>query len=79
MDRQELERDFSSQRNTLLRHLFKLTSVDGKSTGNPRNFDKAPGVIMVVRVTGTKAWDFIMAAKDSFPKLQMAQVVSLDL
>lgn len=41
VDRQLLERNLSSQRKALLGHLFKLTSVDVKSTGDFRNFDNA--------------------------------------
>lgn len=71
MDRQELERDLFSQRETLLKPLFKLTSIDGKSTGDPMNIGMALGVITMVRIAGTKAWHFIAEAKDSFPELQM--------
>lgn len=62
-----------------MRLLFKLTSVNSKLTGNHRNLDKVPGIITVVRISGTKALDFIKVAKDSFLKLQMAQVESPNL
>lgn len=57
--RQELERDLTFQMKAL--EMFKLTSVDGKltsvdgkSTGDPSNFDKAPSVITIRRIAGTK-------------------------
>lgn len=66
MDRKELERDLCSQRKALLTPLFKLISVNGISTGDPRNFDEVPGVIMVIRTAGTITWDFTVAAKDCY-------------
>lgn len=78
MDRQVLQRDHY-QRKTFLRLSFKLTSVDGKSTDDPRDFDNAPGLITVVRNANTKAWELIEGTKDSFSKIRMAQVESPEL
>lgn len=48
---------------------FLGSSVDGKSTESPRNFPKAPRKITLIRNTGRlKAWDLIVAAKESFPE-----------
>lgn len=81
MDREALERDLSSRRKALLRHLLKCTSVDRKSTDEPRNFPRVPGVITLIRNTrgNLKVWEHLAGAKDVFPKLRMAQIVSSEL
>lgn len=53
-----------SQKKSLLRRLFKMTSVNGKSVEDPRNFPKEPGHITWFRETGRvlKAWDHLLGA-----------------
>lgn len=70
--------DFSAHRKALLRPLFKYTSVDFPSIEDPRNFPCTPGVFNLIRNTGgrLKIWDMISAAKESFPRLRIAQVAS---
>lgn len=60
----------SSETFPLLRLLFKCTSIDGKSTEDPRNFPGAP----VLLPSYETPEDFL-----AFPKLQMAHTVSPDL
>lgn len=48
---QVLERELFTQKKALLRPLFKLTSVVGKFTEEPRNFFQAAGVITLKRNT----------------------------
>lgn len=83
IDRQALERDFSSQKKPLLWLLYKCSSVDGKSTKDLRNFPKAPGVIMIIRVRNTsgnlKVWDYLMMAKSAFRDIRMVQLESPEL
>lgn len=81
MDREALERDFSSQRRIFLRPLFKYTAVDGLSTKDPNNFPNAPGVVTLIRNTGEnlKVWDHLTGAKDVYSKLQLAQIESPEL
>lgn len=59
VDRKALESDLSSQRKTLLKPLFKYTSVHVPSTEDPGNFPNAPGLINLIRSTGEKlkVWD----------------------
>lgn len=80
-DRQVTERDHSSLRRALLRLLFNLTSVDGKSTEDPRNFTKAPRVITLIRNSSGsfKVWDFNSATKEPFPESRVVQVESPEL
>lgn len=52
IDGQALERHLSAQIKARLRRLFNYTSVDGKSTEDPRNFPQAPVVITLIRNTG---------------------------
>lgn len=58
IDKRALERDLSLQRKALFRPLFKCTSVDGKSTDDPRNLPDVPGVIMLIRGK-LKVWDHL--------------------
>lgn len=73
--RQAAVKDFSSQMKSLLRVLFKCTSVYDKSTEHPHNFPNASGVITLVRNTGgnLKVWDYLVGAKDTFPNIRMIQ------
>lgn len=50
MDRKELEKVMPAHKKALLGSLFKLSSVDGKSVEDPRNFSRVPGVITCVRL-----------------------------
>lgn len=58
---------------------MRETSPPRKSTGDLRNFDNTSGIITLIRIEGTKAWDFTVTAKDSFLKLRMTQVESSKL
>lgn len=60
-----LERDLSSQKKTLLRPLFKFTSVDLPLPENSKNFPEAPGVLMLIQNCGgkLKVWELLDAAK----------------
>lgn len=72
------QRDLSSQRKPHLGPLFKFASIDGKSTEDPKNFPKAPGVITLISNSGhkLKVWDFLAASKKSSPNIRMAQFES---
>lgn len=76
--RQALEWDLSSQRKSLLRYLFKCSTVNSKSTEDPRNFPDDPGRITLLRNTGEnlKVWDHLADAKDAFHNIRMAQIES---
>lgn len=59
-----------------MRLLFKCTSLNGKSTENPRNNPKVPGVITLVWNTGRKVLDYILEAKNAFQDIRMIQLAS---
>lgn len=72
-----MERELFAQKKALLRPLFKLTSIVGKFTKEPRNFFQAAGVITLKRNTAggnLRMWDNLTRAKDSFPNIKMAQI-----
>lgn len=52
VDRWELEKGLSAHKKVHLSPLFKLTSVDGKSVEDLRNFPEAPRVITFIKDTG---------------------------
>lgn len=58
VDKEEYKKSLSNQKKALLRLLFKLDTMNGKSVEDPRNFTDAPGVIACVRDTGgyLKVW-----------------------
>lgn len=49
MDRQVLERDIYTQKEALLKHLFNVISVEGKSAEDPRNSPQGLGEITQIR------------------------------
>lgn len=51
------------------------------SPEDPKNFLKAPEVIILIRNTGGKfkVWDPLVGAKNAFPKIRMAQIESPEL
>lgn len=80
MDRKALDRDQSSQK-TILRPLFKYTSMDSKSMEDTRNFPKAPGVTTLIRnMRGNlKVCDHLAEARDTFPNIKMTKLGSPEL
>lgn len=78
VDRQDMERDLSTQRKALMAPLFKITSVDGKSVEESLNFPKAPGGISCISDTGNylKVWTHLFEAKEAFLEIRMAQTVT---
>lgn len=61
------------RKKALLKPLFECTSMDRKSTEDPRKFPKALRVITLVRNTGSnlKVLDYQTEAKSAFPNIRM--------
>lgn len=53
-----------------------MSSVDGKSVEDPRNFPNYPGVITCIRDTGAylKAWSHVAEAKEAFSNMTIAKM-----
>lgn len=69
------------EKKDLLKTLFNCTSIDGKSTQEPRNFPNATEVITLIQNIGSnlKVWDHLEGAKDVFSNLRMSQMKSPEL
>lgn len=74
VNRREVDKDLFTQKKALLGPLFKITSINGKSVEDPRNFSKALGMITCVRNMGNylKVCSHLFEANDVFPELCMA-------
>lgn len=81
VDRKERERDLSTHRRARLGPLFKLTSVDGQSVEDPRNFPKAHGITTCIRDSGRnlKVWYFLEECKDVFPDIRVFETGTPEL
>lgn len=73
VDKEVYKNGLTKQRKALSGLLFQMNEVDGKSTEDPRNFPKAPGVITCVRDTGAylRVWSHLFEAKEAFPNIRM--------
>lgn len=76
VDKEEYTKVLSKHKRPLLKVLYKINKVDGKTTEDPRNFPKAPGVITCVRDTGSflKVWSHLFEAKEPFPNIRMLEI-----